>query len=59
MLTNLHDLELAWDRERSGYMDKVETLVDLQQQATEVTDRAMRQMAEMIQEEALLVSGSA
>jgi hypothetical protein len=55
VLTNLNDLELAWDRERSGYIDKVDVLVDLQQQATELTDQAMRQMAEMIQEDALLV----
>jgi hypothetical protein len=55
VLTNLNDLELTWDLKRDDYIDQADVRVDLQQQATESTDQAMRQIAELIQEDALLV----
>lgn len=55
VLLNLKDIELEWDQERSGYLDKAEIAMKLQSEAQDTAEKAIRQLEEFIAEDARLV----
>ena len=54
VLLNVKDMELEWDQERSGFMDKAEVAYKLQVEAQATAEKAIRQLEEFIAEDAKL-----